>query len=101
MDVVGVTVQEPAAMSLVVVAASSLYGSYEYARTGHVNGKATLAFAWTGMVGVRAGAYGHYIIPKEIVLVAIVLSIISHLIAVKVNCERYCIASYRPFPSYG
>jgi uncharacterized membrane protein YfcA len=98
MDVVGVTVQEPAAMSLVVVAASSLYGSYEYARTGHVNGKATLAFTWTGMVGARAGAY---VIPKEIVLVAIVLSIISHLIAVKVNCERYCIASYRPFPSYG
>jgi uncharacterized protein len=68
--VVGVTVQEAAAMSLVVVAASSFYGSYEYARTGHVNGKATLAFIWTGMVGAWAGAYGHYVIPKEMLLVA-------------------------------
>jgi uncharacterized membrane protein YfcA len=68
--VVGVTLQEAVAMSLVVVAASSLYGSYEYARTGHVNGKATLAFTWTGMVGAWAGAYGHYLISKEILLVA-------------------------------
>jgi uncharacterized membrane protein YfcA len=68
--VVGLTVQEAAAMSLVVVAASSLFGTWEYGRAGQVKGKATLAFTWTGMLGAWGGAYGHHLIPQEILLVA-------------------------------
>src|SRR5215469_2550258 len=68
--VVGLTVQEAAAVSLVVVAVSTLFGTWEYARAGQVIGKATLAFTWTGMVGAWGGAYGHHVIPKEILLVA-------------------------------
>lgn len=68
--VVGVTVQEAAAMSLVVVAASSLYGTWEYSRAGQVQVKATLAFMWTGMLGAWGGAYGHHLISKEILLIA-------------------------------
>jgi uncharacterized protein len=68
--VVGVTVQEAAAMSLVVVAASSVFGTWEYGRAGQVKVKATLAFTWTGMLGAWGGAYGHHLISKEILLVA-------------------------------
>jgi uncharacterized membrane protein YfcA len=68
--VVGVTVQEAAAMSLVVIAVSSLFGAWEYGRAGQVRGKATLAFAWTGILGVWAGAYGHNLISREILLIA-------------------------------
>jgi uncharacterized protein len=68
--VVGVTVQEAAAMSLVVVAASSMFGTWEYGRAGQVKVKATLAFTWTGVFGAWGGAYGHHLIPKEILLVA-------------------------------
>jgi uncharacterized membrane protein YfcA len=68
--VVGLTVQEASAMSLVVVAASSLFGTWEYGRAGQVNVKATLAFTWTGMLGAWGGAYGHHLIPQETLLVA-------------------------------
>jgi uncharacterized membrane protein YfcA len=68
--VVGVTVQEAAAMSLVVVAASSMFGTWEYARADQVKVKATLAFTWTGVLGAWGGAYGRHSIPKEILLVA-------------------------------
>jgi uncharacterized protein len=68
--VVGVTVQEAAAMSLVVVATSSLLGTWEYGRAAQVKVKATVAFTWTGMLGAWGGAYGHHLIPKEILLVA-------------------------------
>ena len=68
--VVGVTVQEAAAMSLVVVAISSLFGTWEYSRAGQVKGKAMVAFTWTGMLGAWGGAYGHHWIPKEILLIA-------------------------------
>ena len=57
-------------MSLVVVAASSMFGTWEYGRAGQVKVKATLAFTWTGVLGAWGGAYGHHLIPKEILLVA-------------------------------
>lgn len=68
--VVGVTVQQAAAMSLVVVAVSSMFGTWEYGRARQVKIKATLAFTWTGMLGAWGGAYGHHFIPKEILLIA-------------------------------
>lgn len=68
--VVGVTVQEAAAMSLVVIAVSSLFGTWEYGRAGQVRGKATVAFTWTGILGAWVGAYGHHLIPREILLIA-------------------------------
>ncbi|HEU4685460.1 MAG TPA: sulfite exporter TauE/SafE family protein [Nitrospira sp.] len=67
--IAGMTVQEAAAMSLVVVAASSLFGTWTFARAGEVNGRATLAFSWTGMIGAWVGAYGHHVIRKEILLI--------------------------------
>lgn len=68
--VVGVTVQQAAAISLVVVAVSSLFGACNYGRRAEVKSKATLAFSWTGIVGAWLGAYGNHLIPKEIFLVA-------------------------------
>ena len=68
--VVGVSIQEAAAMSLVVVATSSLFGTWEYGRAGQVKVKATVAFTWTGMLGAWGGAYGQHLIPKEILLIA-------------------------------
>ena len=68
--VVGVPVQQAAAMSLVVVAVSSLFGAWEYARARQVKINVTLAFTWTGMLGAWGGAYGHHFIPEEILLIA-------------------------------
>jgi len=68
--VVGATVQAAAGISLVVVAVSSLFGTWEYGRRGEVKGKATLAFSWTGILGAWLGAYGNHVIPKEIILIA-------------------------------
>ncbi len=66
--VVGTTVQEAAAISLVIVAASALLGIWEYGKAGLVNAKAVLAFSWTGMLGAWGGAYGHHLIRKEALL---------------------------------
>lgn len=66
--VVGTTVQEAAAISLVIVAASSLLGAWEYGRAGLVKGKAVLAFSWIGMLGAWGGAYGHRLVQKEVLL---------------------------------
>src|SRR5690349_9130303 len=66
--VVGVSVQEAAAISLVVVAVASLFGTWEYGRRGEVKGKATLAFSWTGIAGAWLGAYGNHVVSKEILL---------------------------------
>jgi uncharacterized membrane protein YfcA len=68
--VVGMSVQEAAAISLVVVAVSSLLGAWDYGRLGEVKGRATLAFSWTGIVGAWLGAYGNHAIPKEVFLIA-------------------------------
>ena len=68
--VVGMTVQEAAAISLVVVAVSSLFGAWDYGRLGEVKGKATLAFSWTGIVGAWLGAYGNRFLPKEVFLIS-------------------------------
>ena len=68
--VVGVTVQEAAAISLIVVAISSLFGTWDYGRRGEVRGKATIAFSWTGIGGAWLGAYGNHLLRKEIVLIA-------------------------------
>ncbi|HKT33257.1 MAG TPA: sulfite exporter TauE/SafE family protein, partial [Nitrospira sp.] len=67
--VVGVTVQDAAAISLVVVAISSVVGAWEYGRMGEVRGKATLAFTWTGVIGAWGGAYGNHLLPKELLLI--------------------------------
>lgn len=67
--VVGMSAQEAAAMSLVIVAASTALGVWEYGRAGHVKVKAALAFSWTGAIGSWAGAYGHRLVRGEVLLV--------------------------------
>ncbi|MBK9112364.1 MAG: hypothetical protein IPM88_11970 [Nitrospira sp.] len=44
----GIPMQQAAAMSLIIVATSSLLGAWEYGRQGQVKAKAVLAFSWTG-----------------------------------------------------
>ncbi len=67
--VVGVTVQQAVAMSLIIVAASALVGVWTYAGSGHVNGKAAVAFGLTGMVGAWVGAYGHRWVEPDVLLI--------------------------------
>jgi uncharacterized membrane protein YfcA len=66
--VVGTTVQEAAAISLVIVAASALLGVWEYGKAGLVKAKAVAAFSWTGVLGAWGGAYGHHLVKKEVLL---------------------------------
>jgi uncharacterized protein len=49
--IVGVSVQQAAAMSLIIVAISSLVGAWEYNREGFVKIKAAAVFGWAGMLG--------------------------------------------------
>ena len=72
--VVGATPQEAVAMSLVIVAASTVLGVWEYGRVGQVKVKAALAFSWTGVIGSWAGAYGHRLVRGEVLLVLFGLS---------------------------
>jgi uncharacterized membrane protein YfcA len=66
--VVGASAQEAAAMSLVIVAASTWLGVWEYGRAGHVQLKAAVAFSWTGVIGSWLGAYGHRLVRGEVLL---------------------------------
>ena len=67
--IVGIPMQQAAAMSLVIVAVSSLVGAWEYGRQGFVQLKAAAAFSWTGMFGAWAGALGHRLVREEILLI--------------------------------
>lgn len=67
--VAGVPVQQAVAMSLVIVAAASLVGVWEYGRAGEVRGRAVLAFAPTGLLGSWAGASAHHWVRGEVLLV--------------------------------
>ncbi|MEW6544652.1 MAG: sulfite exporter TauE/SafE family protein [Nitrospirota bacterium] len=67
--VAGIPAKEAAAMSLVIVAASAWLGVWEYSRLGLVKPKAAVAFSWTGVAGSWFGAYGHKLVPNEILLV--------------------------------
>lgn len=67
--IAGMSLQQAAAMSLMIVAASSLVGAWEYGRKGMVKPKAAAAFSWTGMIGSWGGAFGHHMIRQEILLV--------------------------------
>ncbi|HXF93661.1 MAG TPA: sulfite exporter TauE/SafE family protein [Nitrospiraceae bacterium] len=67
--IAGIPVQQAAAMSLVIVAATALVGSWEYAKIGQIRAKAALAFSWTGIIGSWGGAYAHKLIPGEVLLI--------------------------------
>ncbi len=67
--IAGIPVQQAAAMSLVIVAASALLGAWEYGRIGQIKTKAALAFSWTGIAGSWAGAYAHRLVRGEILLI--------------------------------
>lgn len=66
--VVGTTVQEAAAISLVIVAVSALLGVWEYGKAGLVKAKAVAAFSWTGVLGAWGGTYGHHLVKEEVLL---------------------------------
>src|SRR5574340_8351 len=66
--IAGIPVQQAAAMSLMIVAASSLLGAWEYGRRGLVKTKAAAAFSWTGMIGSWGGAFGHRLVRDEVLL---------------------------------
>jgi uncharacterized protein len=67
--IAGIPPKEAAAMSLVIVAASAWLGVWEYSRLGLVKPKAVAAFSWTGIIGSWFGAYGHNLVPGEILLI--------------------------------
>ena len=67
--IAGIPVQQAAAMSLMIVAASALLGAWEYGRQGLVKFKAAAAFSWTGMFGSWGGAFGHRLFRDEVLLV--------------------------------
>ncbi|WHZ16552.1 MAG: Uncharacterized UPF0721 integral membrane protein [Nitrospira sp.] len=66
--IAGIPVQQATAMSLMIVAASSLLGAWEYGRRGLVKTKAAAAFSWTGMIGSWGGAFGHRLVRDEVLL---------------------------------
>ena len=67
--IAGLSMQQAAAMSLMIVATSSLVGAWEYGRQGMVKPKAAAAFSWTGMIGSWGGAFGHRLVREEVLLV--------------------------------
>ncbi|MCE7977090.1 MAG: sulfite exporter TauE/SafE family protein [Nitrospira sp. NTP1] len=67
--IAGMSLQQAAAMSLMIVGASSLVGACDYGRKGMVKPKAAAAFSWTGMIGSWGGAFGHHMIRQEVLLV--------------------------------
>ena len=67
--IAGIPVQQAAAMSLVIVAGSALFGAWDYGRAGFVKGKAALAFSWTGILGSWIGAYGNSLVQREMLLI--------------------------------
>jgi uncharacterized membrane protein YfcA len=67
--IAGIPMQQAAAMSLMIVAASALLGAWEYGRQGLVKTKAAAAFSWTGMIGSWGGAFGHRLFKDEVLLV--------------------------------
>lgn len=67
--IAGIPVQQAAAMSLVIVAASALLGAWEYGRIGQIKTKAVLAFSSTGIVGSWVGANAHRLVRGEILLI--------------------------------
>jgi uncharacterized protein len=88
--IVGTPVQQAAAMSLVIVAVSSLVGAWEYSRQGFIKIKAVAAFSWSGMLGAWGGAFGHRLIREEILLI---------LFGLLLLLTRALIARQRAFPA--
>jgi len=68
--IAGIPVQQAAAMSLMIVAASAFVGAWEYGRQGLVKTNVAAAFTWTGMVrSWGGGAFGHRLFRDEVLLV--------------------------------
>ena len=74
---VGIPVQQAAAMSLMIVATSSMFGAWEYGRQGLVRAKAAAAFSWTGAIGSWGGAFGHRVVREEVLLLLFGLLLLS------------------------
>jgi len=67
--VLGTTVRDATAMSLMIVGASALLGVWEYGRAGDARVKAALVFSGTGAIGAWGGAYAHQAVRQEVLLV--------------------------------
>jgi uncharacterized protein len=101
---VGMSVQQAVAMSLVIVAISTTLGAYEYGRLGQVKIKAALAFSWTGIIGAWLGAYGHQWIRGEVLLILFgILLLLSRTLIIRrgqtlaasgLNAEGVCAAQF-------
>jgi uncharacterized membrane protein YfcA len=87
--IVGLPMQQAAAMSLIIVAISSLVGAWEYSRQGFVNMKAAAVFGWAGMLGAWGGALGHRLVREEILLI---------LFGLLLLCARALVAHQRTLP---
>jgi uncharacterized membrane protein YfcA len=66
--VVGVSVKNATAMSLIVVGYSSLFGAWKESRHQGVHVASALLFSLTGMMGAWVGAHGHQLVPESLVL---------------------------------
>lgn len=66
--VLGASVQAAAAMSLVVVALSAVFGVYQRRESGEVKIQAAVIFSVTGVVGAWGGALGHRFVREETAL---------------------------------
>ena len=66
--VVGISVQNASAMSLIVVGYSALFGAWQESRQKRVHVPAALVFSMTGMLGAWLGAHGHQLVPGTLVL---------------------------------
>ena len=86
----GIPMQQAAAMSLIIVATSSLLGAWESGRQGQVKATAALAFSWTGAIGSWAGGFGHRLVREEILLV---------LFGLLLLLVRGAMTRYRQMPS--
>ena len=77
--IAGIPVQQAPAMSLVIVACSALFGSWDYGRAGLVKGKAALAFSWAGILGSWIGAYGNSLAQREMLLILFGIMLLGKL----------------------
>ena len=87
--IVGIPMQQAAAMSLIIVAISSLVGAWEYSREGFVKIKAAAVFGWAGMLGAWGGALGHRLVREEVLLI---------LFGLLLLCARAMVAHQRTLP---
>ena len=68
--IAGVPAKEAVGMSMAIVGATSLFGSFVHLRRGNVAVRAALIFSATGMAGAFVGATGAHFVSKRILLLS-------------------------------